>query len=51
MSEETWLELVLAFMTAEEKQTLRVPARDQRAENGDEVGYNTASLQAALEFV
>ena len=48
MSEETWLELVLAFMTAEEKQTLRVPARDQRAENGDEVGYNTASLQTAL---
>jgi hypothetical protein len=34
MSEETWLELVLAKMTAEEKQTLRVPARDQRTENG-----------------
>jgi hypothetical protein len=35
-------------MTAEEKQTLRVLARDQREENGDEAGYNTASLQAAL---
>jgi hypothetical protein len=48
MSEETWLELVLAFMTAEEEQTLRVPARDARAENGDDAGYNTATLQAAL---
>jgi hypothetical protein len=30
MSEDTWLELVLAFVTNEEKQTLQVPARDQR---------------------
>ncbi len=29
MSEDTWLELVLAFVTTEERQTLRVPARDQ----------------------
>jgi hypothetical protein len=29
MSEDTWLELLLAFITNEEKQTLQVPARDQ----------------------
>ena len=32
MSEETWLELTLSFITNEEKQTLQVPARDRRAE-------------------
>ncbi len=31
MSEDTWLELLLAFVTNEEKQTLQVPAR--RAES------------------
>jgi hypothetical protein len=48
MGEDTWLELILAFVTPEEKQTLRVPARDQRAENGDAAGYTVAALQAAL---
>ncbi len=48
MSEETWLELVLAFVTSEERQTLRVPARDQRARHGDHEGYNVAQLQEAL---
>jgi hypothetical protein len=48
MGEDTWLELVLAFVTADEKQTLRVPARDQRTEYGDAAGYNVATLQAAL---
>jgi len=31
-------------VTADEKQTLRVPARDQRAENGDAAGYGVAAL-------
>ena len=48
MSEETWLELVLAFVTSEERQTLRVPARDQRARGGDHEGYDVATLQEAL---
>ncbi len=48
MGEDTWLELVLAFVTADEKQTLRVPARDQRAENGVAAGYDVAALQLAL---
>ncbi len=30
MSEDTWLELVLAFFTAEERQTVRGPARVRR---------------------
>ncbi len=30
LSEDTWLELILAFVTSEEMQTLRVPARDSR---------------------
>jgi hypothetical protein len=48
MSEDTWLELVLAFLTNEEKQTLQVPARDQRAgfEGGN--GYDVLSLQRSL---
>ena len=48
MGESTWLELVLAFVTADEKQTLRVPARDQRTENGEAAGYTVATLQEAL---
>jgi hypothetical protein len=48
MSEDTWLELILAFVTSEERQTLRVPARDQRAEFGDNAGYAVAELQRAL---
>ncbi len=48
MGEDTWLELVLAFVTSDEKQTLRVPARDQRTENGDAAGYDVAALQRAL---
>ncbi len=48
MSEDTWLELILAFVTSEEKQILRVPARDQRAEFGDNAGYSVAELQRAL---
>jgi hypothetical protein len=48
MSEETWLELVLSFVTSEERQTLRVPARDQRARGGDFEGYDVAQLQQAL---
>jgi hypothetical protein len=50
MSEETWLELVLAFVTSEERQTLRVPARDQRARNGEHEGYDVAQLQQALSL-
>jgi hypothetical protein len=42
MSEDTWLELLLSFITNDEKQTLQVPARDQRA------GYNIATLQTSL---
>jgi hypothetical protein len=46
MSEETWLELTLAFITNEEKQTLQVPARDRRAEDGG--AYGMQQLQQAL---
>ncbi len=35
-------------MTSEERQTLRVPAQDQRAEFGEDAGYNVTSLQTAL---
>ncbi len=35
-------------MTVEERQTLRVPARDQCAEFGEDAGYNVTSLQTAL---
>jgi hypothetical protein len=48
MGEDTWLELVLAFVTADERQTLRVPARDQRTENGEAAGYDVAALQLSL---
>jgi hypothetical protein len=48
MSEDTWLELVLSFVTSEERQTLRVPARDQRARNGEHEGYDVVQLQEAL---
>jgi hypothetical protein len=48
MSEDTWLELIFAFVTSEEKQILRVPARDQRAEFGDNAGYSVVELQRAL---
>ncbi len=34
-------------MTSEERKTLRVPARDQRAEFGDNAGYSVAELQRA----
>jgi hypothetical protein len=36
------------FVTADERQTFRVPAREQRAENGDAAGYDVAALQQAL---
>jgi hypothetical protein len=49
MSEEdTWLELVLAFVTNEEKQTLQVPVRDQRATYDEGAGYNIHVLQQSL---
>ncbi len=48
MSEDTWLELLLAFVTNEEKQTLQVPAREQRASFEDGVGYGVLSLQRSL---
>jgi hypothetical protein len=48
MSEDTWLELILSFVTSEERQTLRVPARDQRAEFGENAGYGIPELQQAL---
>jgi hypothetical protein len=48
MGEDTWLELVLAFVTPEERKILRVPARDQRAELGEDDGYDVATLQEAL---
>ena len=48
MSEDTWLELVLAFVTNEEKQTLQVPARERRGEHDDGNGYTVLSLQGAL---
>jgi hypothetical protein len=46
MSEETWLELTLAFITNEEKQTLQVPARNRRAEIVG--GYGVQQLQQSL---
>ncbi len=46
MSEDTWLELTLSFVTNEEKQTLQVPARDRRAEI--ENGYGVQQLQQSL---
>jgi hypothetical protein len=48
MSEDTWLELILSFVTSEERQTLRVPARDQRVEFGENAGYGVGDLQRAL---
>jgi hypothetical protein len=48
MSEDTWLELVLAFVTNEEKQTLQVPARDQRANFDEGAGYTINLLQQSL---
>jgi hypothetical protein len=48
MGEDTWLELILSFVTSDERQTLRVPARDQRAEFGENAGYGVADLQRAL---
>ncbi len=48
MSEDTWLELLLAFVTNEEKQTLQVPAREQRAAVDGGAGYTVMSLQRAL---
>jgi hypothetical protein len=47
MSEDTWLELLFAFVTNEEKQTLQVPAREQRAFD-DGAGYTVLTLQRAL---
>jgi hypothetical protein len=46
MSEDTWLELTLSFITNEEKQTLQVPARDRRPEVAG--GYGVPQLQRAL---
>ncbi len=46
MSEDTWVELTLSFVTNEEKQTLQVPARDRRPEI--EGGYGVAQLQRSL---
>jgi hypothetical protein len=48
MSEGTWLELLLAFVTNEEKQTLQVPARDQRAAFNEGAGYDVLALQRSL---
>ncbi len=48
MSEDTWLELLLAFITNEEKQTLQVLARDQRAAFNDGAGYDVLELQRSL---
>jgi len=48
MSEDTWLELVLAFLTNEEKQTLQVPAREKRKEYDENRGYTVLSLQDTL---
>jgi hypothetical protein len=45
MSENTWLELLLAFVTNEEKQTLQVPAREQRAAFDNGAGYDFLALQ------
>jgi hypothetical protein len=48
MSEDTWLELLLAFVSNEEKQTLQVPAREQHAAFGDGAGCDVLSLQRSL---
>jgi hypothetical protein len=48
MSEDTWLELVLAFVTNEEKQTLQMPARDQRVNHDEGAGYNILGLQRSV---
>ena len=48
MSEDTWLELLLAFVTNEEKQTLQVPAREQRAAFDGGAGYDVLALQRSL---
>ncbi len=49
ISEDTWLELVLAFVSNEEKQTLQIPARDQRQAFNDGEGYNILALQRSLD--
>jgi hypothetical protein len=46
MSEDTWLELTLSFITNEKKQTLQVPARDRRPDVAG--GYGVAQLQQSL---
>ncbi len=48
MSEDTWLELLLAFVTNDEKQTLQVPAREQRAAFNNNAGYDVLTLQRSL---
>jgi hypothetical protein len=48
MSKDTWLELLLAFVINEEKQTQQTPARDQRAAFNDGDGYDILSLQRSL---
>jgi hypothetical protein len=48
MSEDTWLELLLAFVTNEEKQTLQIPAREQRIGYDDGAGYDVLALQRSL---
>ncbi len=48
MSEDTWLELLLAFITNEEKQTLQVSAREQRAAHDNNAGYDVLTLQRSL---
>ncbi len=44
MSEDAWLELLLAFVTNEEKQILQVPTRDQRAAFNEGAGYDVLAL-------
>jgi hypothetical protein len=48
MSEDTWLELLLAFITNEEKQMLQVPVHDQRAAFNGGAGYDVLELQCSL---
>jgi hypothetical protein len=48
MSEDTWLELLLALVTNEEKQSLQVPAREQRAAFDNNAGYDVLTLQRSL---
>jgi hypothetical protein len=48
MLEDTWLKLLLAFVSNEEKQTLQVPAREQRAAFDDGAGYDVLALQRSL---